>query len=224
MGQLSASIAHEVKQPITSMVVNAQAVQLYLELQPPGLEQARRVLGQIVEDGRRAGDIVDGIRALFKKAPSRKEPLDNNAAIRGVIELTHGEVVKNGIQVQTEFAQGLPLIECDRVQFQQVILNLIMNAIEAMSGVDEGTRELFISTREAEPNGVLVGVRDSGPGVAPAILERVFEAFYTTKSSGLGMGLSICRSIVEAHGGRLWATGHTPRGAFFQFTIPARPA
>jgi C4-dicarboxylate-specific signal transduction histidine kinase len=224
MGQLSASIAHEVKQPIASTVINAQAALRFLELQPPGVEQARRVLAQIVQDGMRAGDIVDGIRALFKKAPSRKEHLDINAAIREVIELTRGEVVKNGVLVQTDLAQGLPLIECDRVQFQQVILNLILNAIEAISGADEGTRELLISTWEAEPNGVLVGVRDSGPGLAPATLERVFDAFYTTKSDGLGMGLSICRSIVEAHGGRLWATGHTPRGAFFQFTIPARPA
>ena len=128
-----------------------------------------------------------------------------------------------GPSAQTDLAQGLPLINCDRVQFEQVILNLILNAIEAMSGVDGGTRELLISTREAEPNGVLVGVRDSGPGLAPTILGRVFDAFYTAKSGGLGMGLSICRSIVEAHGGRLWATGHTLRGALFQFTIPARP-
>jgi C4-dicarboxylate-specific signal transduction histidine kinase len=223
MGHLSASTAHEVKQPIASMIINAQAALRFLELQPPGLEQARGVLAQIIEDGMRAGDIVDGIRALFKKTPSRKEHLDINAAIRGVMELTRGEVVKSGVLVQTDLAQGLPLIECDRVQFQQVILNLIMNAVEAMSGVDEKTRELFINTRQAESNGVLVGVRDSGPGLTPAILERVFDAFYTTKSSGLGMGLSICRSIVEAHGGRLWVTGHTPRGAFFQFTIPARP-
>ena len=224
MGQLSASTAHEVKQPIASTVVNAQAALRFLELQPPRLEQARRVLGQIVEDSMRAGDIVDRIRALFKKAPSRKEPLDINAAIHGVIELTRGEVLKNGVLVQTDLAQGLPLIECDRVQFQQVILNLILNAIEALRGVDEGTRELLISTREAEPDGVLIGVRDSGPGLTPAILERVFDAFYTTKSSGLGMGLSICRSIVDAHGGRLWASGHATQGAFFQFTIPARPA
>ena len=224
MGQLSASIAHEVKQPIASTVTNAQAALRFLELQPPRPEQARRVLGEIVEDSMRAGDIVDRIRALFKKAPSRKEPLDINAAIRGVMELARGEAVRHGVVVQTDLAQSLPLIECDRVQFQQVILNLIVNAIEAMSGVDERTRELLISTRQAKPDGVLVGVRDSGPGLVPAILERVFDAFYTTKSSGLGMGLSVCRSIVEAHGGRLWATGHARQGALFQFTIPARPA
>jgi C4-dicarboxylate-specific signal transduction histidine kinase len=220
MGQLSASTAHEVKQPIASTVLNAQAALRFLELRPPGLEQARRVLAQIVEDGMRAGEIVDGIRALFKKAPSRKEQLDVNAAIRGVIELTRGEAVENGVSVQMDLAQGLPLIEADRVQFQQVILNLILNAIEAMRGAEEGTRELVISTREAQPNGVHVGVRDSGPGLAPVVLKRVFDAFYTTKSGGLGMGLSICRSIVEAHGGRLWVTGNTPRGAFFQLTIP----
>jgi C4-dicarboxylate-specific signal transduction histidine kinase len=224
MGQLSASIIHEVKQPIASTVMNAQAALRFLERRPPHLEQAQRVLAELVQDGMRAGDIVDGIRALCKKAPTRKERLDINAAICGVIELTRGEAVANGVSVQMDLAQGLPLIEGDRVQFQQVILNLILNAIEAMSGADQGTRELLISTGMAEPNGVHVGVRDSGPGLAPATLERVFDAFYTTKCSGLGMGLTICRSIIEAHGGRLWATGHTPRGAFFQFTIPARPA
>jgi len=140
MGQLSASTAHEVKQPIASTIINAQAALRFLDLQPPDLEQARRVLAQIVEDGMRASDIVDGIHALFKKAPSRKEHLDINAAIRGVIELTRGEVVRSGVLVQMDLTQGLPLIECDRVQFQQVILNLILNAIEAMTGVDEGTR------------------------------------------------------------------------------------
>jgi C4-dicarboxylate-specific signal transduction histidine kinase len=224
LGQLTASITHEVKQPITSMIINAQAALRFLERQSPSLERARRVLVQIGEDGMRAGGIVDGIHALFKKTPSRNnEYLDINNAIQGVIELTRGEVLKSGALMQTDLAQGLPLIECDRVQFQQVILNLIMNAIEAMSAVDDGTRELLISTREAEPNGVLVGVRDSGLGLAPAMLERIFDTFYTTKPSGLGMGLSICRSIVEAHGGRLWVTRQTPRGAFFQFAIPARP-
>jgi PAS domain S-box-containing protein len=224
MGQLSASTAHEVKQPITSTVINAHAALRFLERQPPGLEQARRVLGQIVQDGMRAGDIVDGIRALIKKAPSRKERVDINAAIREVIELTRGEAVKNGVSVQTDLAGGgLPLIEGDRVQLQQVILNLIMNAVEAMSGVSGGARELLLSTRKAEPNGVLVGVRDSGPGLATATLERLFEAFYTTKPGGLGMGLSICRSIIEAHGGRLWASANVPRGATFEFTLPVSP-
>jgi signal transduction histidine kinase len=149
--------------------------------------------------------------------------LEINGAIREVIELTRGEAVKNGISVQTDLARGLPLIEGDRVQLQQVIVNLIMNAVEAMSDVGDGTRELLISTCKVEPRGVLVGVRDSGRGLAPAILERVFDAFYTTKPGGLGMGLSICRSIIEAHGGRLSASANVPRGAIFEFTVSAHP-
>jgi len=137
--------------------------------------------------------------------------------------LTRAEVLKNGVSVRTQLAESLPLIRAGRVQLQQVILNLILNAIEAMSGVGEGARELLISTRKAEPNGVLVGVRDSGPGLAPAFLERVFDAFYTTKSGGLGMGLSICRSIIEAHGGRLRASTNVPHGATFEFTVSAQP-
>jgi signal transduction histidine kinase len=138
-----------------------------------------------------------------------------------VIELTRGEAVKNGVSVQTELTENLPLIDGDRVQLQQVMLNLIVNAVEAMSGLTEGPRELLIGTEKAEMGGVLVTVRDSGPGLAPAALERLFEAFYTTKPNGLGLGLSICRSIVEAHGGRLWASASAPRGAIFQFTLPA---
>jgi PAS domain S-box-containing protein len=223
MGQLSASTAHEVKQPIGATVTNAQAALRLLGRQPPDLEEARQALAQIVQDGMRAGDIVDGIRALTKKAPSRKERLDINTAIREVIALTSGEAVKNGVLVQTDLANGLPLIEGDRVQLQQVILNLTMNAVEAMSGVSGVARELLLSTRKAEPNGVLVGVCDSGPGLATATLERLFEAFYTTKPGNLGLGLSICRSIIEAHGGRLWASANVPRGATFKFTLPAHP-
>ena len=146
--------------------------------------------------------------------------MDVNAAIREVIELTHGEAVKNGVAVRTELAEGLPLIRGDRVHLQQVILNLIVNAVEAMSGISETRRELLISTA-APSDGVLVAVRDSGPGLAPATLERLFETFYTTKPAGLGLGLSICHSIIEAHGGQLWASANVPRGATFQFTLPA---
>jgi C4-dicarboxylate-specific signal transduction histidine kinase len=221
MGQLSASTAHEVKQPIGATVINAQAALRLLERQPPDLEETRQALAQIVRDGTRAADIVDGIRALIKKAPSRKERLDINEAIRQVIELARGEAVKNGVTVQTDLAGGgLPLLEGDRVQLQQAVLNLIMNAVEAMSSVSGGARELLVSTRKAEPMSVLVGVRDSGPGLATVTLDRLFEAFYTTKPRGLGMGLSICRSIIEAHGGRLWASANVPRGATFQFTLP----
>jgi signal transduction histidine kinase len=141
--------------------------------------------------------------------------------IREVIELTRGEAEKNGVSVRTQLADGLPLIQGDRVQLQQVILNLIVNAVQAMSGVSEGARELLISTATAESDAVLVAVCDSGPGLPPSSLERLFEAFYTTKPDGMGMGLSICRSIIEAHGGRLWASANLPRGAVFQFTAPA---
>jgi PAS domain S-box-containing protein len=220
MGQLTASIAHEVKQPIAATVSNAQAGLRWLIREPPDLEEVRQALACIAKDGKRAGDVVGRIRDLIQKAPPRKDHFDLNGAIREVIELTRGEAVKNGVSVQTELTDNLPLIDGDRVQLQQVMLNLIINAVEAMSGLTEGPRELLISTGKAEMGGVLVTVRDSGPGLAPAALERLFEAFYTTKPNGLGMGLSICRSIIEAHHGRLWATANSPDGAVFQFTLP----
>jgi PAS domain S-box-containing protein len=223
MGQLSASIAHEVNQPIAAAITNAHSALRWLGARPPDLEEVRQALGRIVRDGNRAGDVIGRIRDLIRKAPPRKDGLEINEAILEVIALTRGEVVKNGVSVQTQLAEGLPLIQGDRVQLQQVILNLIVNAVEAMSGVGEGSRELLISTGKAESDGVLVAVRDSGPGLAPASLERLFGAFYTTKPGGLGMGLSICRSIIEAHWGRLWATANVPQGAVFQFTVPAHP-
>jgi C4-dicarboxylate-specific signal transduction histidine kinase len=221
MGQLSASITHEVKQPIGAARNNARAAMNFMDKNPPDLGEAREALGCIVADADRAGEIVDRIHGLIKKAPPRKECLDINAGIREVIELTRGESVKNGISMQAELADGLPLIEGDRVQLQQVILNLIVNAVEAMSDDSDGTRELLVSSRKADPGGVLVGVRDSGPGLAPETREHVFDAFYTTKPGGLGMGLSICHSIIEAHGGRLWVSANLPRGASFQFDLPA---
>jgi C4-dicarboxylate-specific signal transduction histidine kinase len=220
MGQLTASIAHEVSQPITAAVINAEAALRWLGAQPPDLEEVRKALGCIVEDGTRAGNIIGGIRALIKKMPPRQACLDINEAIREVIALTRGEAAKTGVSVQTDLADGLPLIYGDRVQLQQVILNLIINAIEAMSGVAETPRALLISTGQAEPGGVLVAVRDSGPGLDPASLEHLFNAFYSTKSGGMGMGLAICRSIIEAHEGQLWACANEPRGAVFQFTLP----
>jgi C4-dicarboxylate-specific signal transduction histidine kinase len=221
MGQLTASIAHEVNQPIAATVTNAEAALRFLGGRPPDLEEVRQALDCIVKDGNRAGNVIGRIRDLIKKAPPRKDRLAINEAIREVIELTRGEAVKNGVSVQSELAEGLPPIQGDRVQLQQVVLNLIVNAVQALGAVGEGTRELLITTGQAEPNGVLVAVKDSGPGLAPASLERVFDPFYTTKPGGLGMGLSICRSIIEAHGGRLRASANLPRGASFQFTLPA---
>jgi PAS domain S-box-containing protein len=223
MGQLSASIAHEVNQPIAAAITNAHAALRWLGTQPPDLEEVRQALGRIVRDGNRAGDVIGRVRDLIRKAPPQKDDLEINEAIREVVALTRGEAVKNGISVQTQLAEGLPLIQGDRVQLQQVILNLIINAVEAMSGGGEGSRELQISSGKAESDGVFVAVRDSGPGLAPASLEHLFEAFYTTKPGGLGMGLSVCRSIIEAHRGRLWATANVSHGAVFQFTVPAQP-
>ncbi|MGO8909483.1 MAG: PAS domain S-box protein [Bradyrhizobium sp.] len=221
MGQLTASIAHEVSQPIAATALNAQAALRWLGAQPPNLNEVRQILGRITDDSKRAGDVISRIRALIKKAPPRTEGLNINEAILEVIALTRGEVVQNGVSVRTQLAEGLPLIQADRVQLQQVILNLIINAVEAMRGASEGARELLISTgRDASNGGVLVSLRDSGPGLDPASLERLFDAFYTTKSSGLGMGLSICHSIIEAHGGRIWAGANEPRGAVFNFTLP----
>ncbi|MBC8733411.1 PAS domain S-box protein [Paraburkholderia sp. UCT2] len=223
MGQLTASIAHEVNQPIAATVTNAQAALRWLAGQPPEVEKARQALGRIVDDGNRAGNVIGRIHELIRKTPPRKEPVDINEAIREVIELTRGEAWKHGASVQTHLADRLPLVEGDRVQLQQVLLNLLINAMEVMSGVSDGVRELLISTARADSGRVLVTVLDSGPGFAADSAERLFAPFYTTKPTGLGMGLPICRSIVEAHGGRLWASANVPHGAIFQFTVPAHP-
>jgi C4-dicarboxylate-specific signal transduction histidine kinase len=221
MGQLTASIAHETKQPITAAHTYAAAALRFLDKSPPDVAEVREALTCIVDDTDRASDIVDRIGSLFKKAPPRKEVVDLNAAILEVTALTRSEAVKTGVTVGTQLAGELPRIQCDRVQLQQVMLNLIVNAIQSMSGVEDGNRELHISTVSIEPEGVCVAVRDTGHGLRPESLPRLFEPFYTTKPDGMGMGLSICRSIIEAHGGRLWATRCEPRGALFQFTIPA---
>jgi PAS domain S-box-containing protein len=221
MGQLTASIAHEVAQPVAAALASAEVALRWLARSPADLEEVRQSLARIVKDGRRASDVIGRIRQLIKKAPPRKDRLQVNGTIREVIDLTRGEAVKNGVSVRMELAGSLPLVEADPVEMQQVILNLIINAVEAMKAVREGERELYISTRLAEPEGVLVAVQDSGPGLLPATLERAFDAFYTTKPGGLGMGLSICRSIIEAHQGRLSAGANTPRGAIFEFSLPA---
>ncbi|MGO4764942.1 AAA family ATPase [Cupriavidus sp. 2KB_3] len=224
MGQLAASIAHEVSQPIAATVTNAQAALRWLGAQPPNLDEVGLALSRIVKDANRAGDVLGRIRQLIKKAPPRKERVDINQAIGEVVALTRGEADKGRATVQAALADGLPGIEGDRVELQQVLLNLIMNALEAMVGIDDGVRQLHIRTAQAEAGTVLVTVTDTGPGFAPHDADRVFAPFYTTKATGLGMGLSICRSIIEAHGGRLWASPNQPRGAVVQFTVPAQPA
>jgi len=222
MGQLMASIAHEIRQPIGATIMNAQAGLNWLNAKPPNLEEVRQTLGGIVSAGKQADNVIDRTRALVKKAPPRKEDIEINEAVLEVMALTRAEVLKHGVSVRTQLV-GLPHVHGDRVQLQQVLLNLIINAIEAMRGVGEEDRQLLVSTR-SEPDGVCVEVRDSGPGFAPEALERVFDPFYTTKSGGLGLGLSVCRSIIEAHNGRLWASPNLPRGAIFRFIVPARPA
>jgi C4-dicarboxylate-specific signal transduction histidine kinase len=223
MGHLSASIAHEVNQPLAAAITNAGTGLRWLAAQPPNLEQVRNALDRIVDNGKRASEVIGRIRALIKKEPPRKDSFEMNEAILDVIALTRSEVVKNGVSMQTRLAEDLPPIQGDRVQLQQVILNLIINAAEAMRGVSEGSRYLLISTGKAGSEGVLVAVEDSGPGLAPANIVRLFQPFYTTKPAGLGMGLPICRSIIEALGGRLWATANVPQGAIFQFTVPTHP-
>ena len=223
MGQLTASIAHEVNQPIAATVANAQAALRWLGAEPPNMDEVRQALGRIVRDGDRAGAVVGRVRALIKGAPRRDDRVEINGAIREVIDITRDEAMKSGVVVQTDLVEGLPLIRGDRVELQQVILNLIVNALEAMSGMGEGSRELRIGASTTELGDVLVAVCDSGLGLAQADLEHLFKAFYTTKPSGMGLGLSICRSIIEAHGGRLWASANAPRGAVFQFTLPANP-
>jgi PAS domain S-box-containing protein len=222
MGQLTSSIAHEVNQPITAAVTYASAARRMLGAKSPDFREVDDVLSLIVKEGNRAGEVVGRIRALIKKAPARKDAVAINDVILEVIALSRTEATNNSVSVRTQLAEDLPCIQGDRVQLQQVLLNLIINAIEAMRDGSE-ERELLVSSRDG-PDGVSVEVRDSGPGFAAADLDRVFEAFYSTKPNGVGLGLSICRSIIEAHNGRLWASANKPRGAIFGFMVPAHPA
>jgi len=219
-GQLAASIAHEVSQPISAALTNANAARRWLGAEPPDLKEVRQALDRIIRDGGRASDIIGRIRALVRKAPPRNDQLNINETILEVVALSRSELRNGRTLLQTQLAVGLPLISGDRVQLQQVMLNLILNAVEAMSGSNEATRELLIKTQQDGPGSVLVAVQDSGPGLKPESLDRVFNAFYTTKPGGMGMGLSICRSIIEGHGGRVWAAPGLLQGATFQFTLP----
>jgi PAS domain S-box-containing protein len=222
MGQLAASIAHEVNQPIGAVRNNAHAALRFLGGQSPDLEEVREALECVVSETYRAGDILGGIRDQIKKAPPRKEPVDVSEAIEEVIALVRGELLKNHVSVQTRLAHGLSTVHGDRVQLQQVMLNLIVNAIEAMAAIEEKERELVVSCESGAAQHLIVAVADTGPGIALADRERIFESFVSTKEGGVGIGLSICRSIIDAHGGRLWADANLPRGAVFRFTLPVR--
>jgi C4-dicarboxylate-specific signal transduction histidine kinase len=220
MGQLSASIAHEINQPIAGVITNASAGLRWLGSRRPNLEEVQQAFGRIVRDGNRAREVIDRVRALVRKGPPRSDCLDINEAIREVVALAQAEAQRNGVSLQTRLADGLPVVPGDRVQLQQVTTNLIVNAIEAMSSVDEGPRELTIVSGTGVSNDVFVEVQDTGPGLDPANLDRLFQSFYTTKPDGMGMGLAISRSIIEAHDGRLSAAPNPPHGAIFRFTLP----
>jgi PAS domain S-box-containing protein len=221
MGELAASLAHEILHPIATARNNASAGINFLEMRPPNLDEVREALSCVVRDADRAKNIVDRMRDHIKKAPPRKEPFDLNEAINEVIVMVQSAIAKNRVSVHTHLVNGLTPVQGDRVQLQQVLVNLMLNAVEAMSSMEEGARELSISTEQSPTGGTLVAVSDSGPGIDPQRLQRVFEPFYTTKTSGVGMGLAICRSIIDDHGGRLWANANKPRGTVFQFTLPA---
>jgi signal transduction histidine kinase len=220
MGQLTASIAHELKQPLSAAIIGGDAGLNWLMRHPPEIEKVKQSVEQMVADVNRASVIIDRIHSLVRKHAPRMEKLDINSAILEVAGLIQGEVLKNGVTARMELAESLPHIQGDRVQLQQVILNLMINSIQAMSDLAGRERELHVTTEVIASEGVRVGVRDSGPGFSAENLQRLFAPFYTTKPNGMGMGLSICRSIIEDHGGRLWASRIDPQGALFQFTIP----
>jgi PAS domain S-box-containing protein len=220
LGELTASIAHEVNQPLAGLVANAQACLNWLDRETPNLEAARRSVEWVIDDGNRASEVIRRVRALANKASFEKVPLDINEVVREVIALVHRELMSHQVSLQIELAPTIPTIMGDRVQLQQVIINLVMNGLEAMQSVTDRPRELVIRSRLDETQQVLVSVTDGGIGISAENADRLFNAFFTTKSSGLGMGLSICRSIMEAHDGRLWATASMPHGATFQFTLP----
>jgi PAS domain S-box-containing protein len=220
LGELAASIAHEVNQPLAAVVANAEACLRWLDRETPDLEEARRSVRWIMDDGNRASEVIRRVRALANKTQIEKVPLDVNDVVKEVIALVQRELTSHRVSLRTELAPALPMILGDRVQLQQVIINLVMNGIEAMQSVTDRPRELVIRSREDDAHQVLASVTDCGVGISAEHADRLFNAFFTTKSRGMGMGLSICRTIMEAHDGRLWATANVPHGATFQFTLP----
>jgi C4-dicarboxylate-specific signal transduction histidine kinase len=223
MGELTASLAHEVNQPIAATITNANTCLRWLNRDQPDLTEARAAVSRIVQDGKRAGEIVNRVRLLFKKSPLQRELVDLNEIIREMNALLESEATRYNIVVRTELAADLSQVMGDRVQLQQVLMNLMMNSIDAMRDVD-GTRELTIKSQRGEDGQVLISVSDTGVGLPPQQADKIFNPFFTTKAHGTGMGLRISRSIVESHGGRLWASDNSPRGATFQFTLPAMAA
>jgi PAS domain S-box-containing protein len=220
LGELTASIAHEVNQPLAAIVTNSNACLRWLGGAQPNLVEARQAVERIIKDGYRASEVIARVRTLVKKAPPRNDLVNLDEVIIEVVAIAQSEARRSHVFLKRELASGLPLVRGDRVQLQQVILNLIINGLEAIANSKEGERELSISCGKDESNNLIVAVRDSGEGLDSENLERVFDAFFTTKPDGMGMGLAISRTIIESHGGRLWATPNLPRGAVFQFTLP----
>jgi len=220
LGHMSACIVHEITQPVTALLTNTEAALRFLDRPNPDLEESQHALVHVLQLGYRIVEIVRRTRDLLQSVSPQKDDFEINQAIREIISLSKEDQIKNDVSVHTQFAQGLPLVRADQIQMQQVILNLITNAMEAMSGVYQGTRELCISTGQTAGGDVLVTVQDSGPGMDPQCPGDPFEASCSNKPRGLGIGLSICGAIIEAHGGRLWASVSEPHGATFQFTLP----
>ena len=224
MGELSASIAHEINQPLAALVSNASACLRWLAHQPPNLDEVQACLERMIRESHRAGEIITKLRSLVKKTPPVKVRLDLNDAIQEVLALISSEARRHAVLVRTDLAASLPPVRGDRVQLQQVIVNLMMNGIDAMNEVADRSRDLWIRSRPHDASRVIVLVQDAGVGLAPEALDHVFEAFYTTKAEGMGMGLSISRSIIAAHGGELWPSRNDEHGATFQFTLPTEDA
>jgi len=222
VGQLTASIAHEVSQPLSGIIMNASTCLRMLKSDPPNVDGARETAQRAIRDSNRASEVITRLRTLFSKKQINVEPLDLNEAAREVIALLSGELQRNSVSLKQEFSDPLPIVHCDRVQIQQVILNLLRNASDAMSGIDDRPRQIVLRT-ELEGEHVRFVVQDSGVGLTPEVAEKMFESFYTTKSDGMGVGLSVSRSIVEANRGRLWATANHGPGATFAFSIPCEP-
>ncbi|MEY9110167.1 PAS domain S-box-containing protein [Bradyrhizobium yuanmingense] len=220
LGELTASIAHEINQPLAAVIANADACLAWLQRSPPDLKAARRSVEWIIEDGRRAGDVIRHVRALAKRSDIEMVPLDANAVVREAVALVQREMASHAVSVRMELSSALPRIFGDRIQLQQVLINLIMNGIEAMADVHDRPRELAIRSQASGDSAMQVSVSDCGTGISEQAIDRLFTPFFTTKSSGMGMGLSICRSIIEAHGGRLSAIPNQERGATFQITLP----
>jgi signal transduction histidine kinase len=222
MGAMTASIAHEINQPLTAIVANSSAAHRWLSNAQPDLDEARKALKNITNDGHRASKVIDSVRAMFRKDSREKVPLAVNDVIEDILPIVYGEIRKHGVRLQTELSRNMPDVFGDRIQLLQVFMNLIRNAVEAMSSVTDREKLLVVKSQVFEPGAVRISVQDSGQGIDPGDMERIFAAFHTTKADGMGMGLSICRSIVEAHGGRLWASAAPSHGSIFYVTLPSR--